>query len=129
MIFHHLKKSLNPLLIRRRKIPYTVNQDHNTGERATETPTRHEIVARLKQVCQLLGMETPAPVSNNLTLRTRIKHLARKAICFSRSIELHEKVIRAFIENICSTNLRHYREMLCLNKGNRSDPCATQRSG
>ena len=30
---------------------------------------------------------------NNLTLRTRIKRLARKTLCFSRSIELHEKVI------------------------------------
>ncbi|BDH31409.1 hypothetical protein TRECRb50_02250 [Escherichia coli] len=35
---------------------------------------------------------------NNLTLRTRIKRLARKTICFSRSIELHEKVLGAFIE-------------------------------
>ncbi|HBN1934233.1 TPA: IS1 family transposase [Escherichia coli] len=35
---------------------------------------------------------------NNLTLRTRIKRLARKTICFSRSVELHEKVIGAFIE-------------------------------
>ncbi|CND75957.1 Insertion element iso-IS1n protein insB [Yersinia intermedia] len=35
---------------------------------------------------------------NNLTLRTRIKCLTRKTICFSRSIELHEKVIGAFIE-------------------------------
>ncbi len=35
---------------------------------------------------------------NNLTLRTRIKRLARKTLCFSRSIELHEKVIGAFIE-------------------------------
>lgn len=35
---------------------------------------------------------------NNLTLRTRIRRLARKTICFSRSIELHEKVIGAFIE-------------------------------
>lgn len=35
---------------------------------------------------------------NNLTLRTCIKRLARKTICFSRSIELHEKVIGAFIE-------------------------------
>ncbi|EHX90162.1 putative transposase [Escherichia coli 2729250] len=35
---------------------------------------------------------------NNLTLRTRIKRLARKTICFSRSIELHEKVIGALIE-------------------------------
>lgn len=35
---------------------------------------------------------------NNLTLRTRIKRLARKTICFSRSVEPHEKVIGAFIE-------------------------------
>lgn len=35
---------------------------------------------------------------NNLTLRTRIKRLARKTICFSRSVELYEKVIGAFIE-------------------------------
>jgi insertion element IS1 protein InsB len=35
---------------------------------------------------------------NNLPLRTRIKHLARRTICFSCSVELHEKVIGAFIE-------------------------------
>lgn len=35
---------------------------------------------------------------NNLTLRTRIKRLARKTFCVSRSVELHEKVIGAFIE-------------------------------
>jgi len=35
---------------------------------------------------------------NNLTLRTRIKRLARKTICFSRSVEIYEKVIGAFIE-------------------------------
>ena len=35
---------------------------------------------------------------NNLTLRTRIKRLARRTICFSRSVELHEKVIGGFIE-------------------------------
>ncbi|MCA7613335.1 IS1 family transposase, partial [Escherichia coli] len=35
---------------------------------------------------------------NNLTLRTRLKRLARKTICFSRSVEIHEKVIGAFIE-------------------------------
>ncbi len=45
---------------------------------------------------------------NNLTLRTRIKRLARRTICFSRSVELHEKVIGAFIENICSTNWSHH---------------------
>ncbi|MGC8401268.1 IS1 family transposase [Enterobacter mori] len=35
---------------------------------------------------------------NNLTLRNRIKRLARKTICFSRSVEIHEKVIGSFIE-------------------------------
>ncbi|TNI76938.1 IS1 family transposase, partial [Aeromonas salmonicida] len=35
---------------------------------------------------------------NNLTLRTRLKRLARKTICFSGSVELHEKVIGAFID-------------------------------
>jgi len=35
---------------------------------------------------------------NNLTLITRIKRLARRTIFFSRSVELHEKVIGAFIE-------------------------------
>ncbi|CAI0947883.1 IS1 transposase [Serratia ficaria] len=35
---------------------------------------------------------------NNLTLHTRIKRLARKTICFSRSMEIHEKVIGSFIE-------------------------------
>lgn len=35
---------------------------------------------------------------NNLTLRTRIKRLERKTICFSRSIDVHEKVIGSFIE-------------------------------
>ncbi|GAL56258.1 putative transposase [Escherichia albertii NBRC 107761 = DSM 17582] len=32
------------------------------------------------------------------TLRTQIKRLARRTICFSRSVELHEKVLGAFIE-------------------------------
>lgn len=35
---------------------------------------------------------------NNLTRRTRIKRLTRKTICFSRTVELHEKAIGAFIE-------------------------------
>jgi insertion element IS1 protein InsB len=33
----------------------------------------------------------------HLTLRTRIKRLARKTICFSKSIELHDIVIGLFI--------------------------------
>ena len=32
-----------------------------------------------------------------LTLRTRIKRLARKTICFSKSIQMHDLVIGLFI--------------------------------
>ena len=34
---------------------------------------------------------------NHLTLRTRIKRLVRKTICFSRSVQMHEIVIGLFI--------------------------------
>lgn len=34
---------------------------------------------------------------NHLTLRTRIKRLARKTICFSKSLEIHKAVIGTFI--------------------------------
>ena len=33
----------------------------------------------------------------NLNFRTRIKRLQRKTICFSKSIEIHDKVIGEFI--------------------------------
>ena len=33
----------------------------------------------------------------NLNFRTRIKRLQRKTICFSKSLELHDKVIGEFI--------------------------------
>jgi len=33
----------------------------------------------------------------HLTLRTRIKRLARKTICFSKSVEVHDAVIGSFI--------------------------------
>ncbi|PHM38430.1 transposase [Xenorhabdus mauleonii] len=35
---------------------------------------------------------------HNLNLRIHIKRLARRTICFSRSIEVHEKLIGAYIE-------------------------------
>lgn len=35
---------------------------------------------------------------NYLMLITRLKRLTRKTICFSRSVEIHKKVIGAFIE-------------------------------
>jgi insertion element IS1 protein InsB len=37
----------------------------------------------------------------HLTLRTRIKRLARKTICFSKSILMHDTVIGLFINRFC----------------------------
>jgi len=36
----------------------------------------------------------------HLTLRTRIKRLVRKTICFSKSIQMHEIVIGLFINRL-----------------------------
>jgi insertion element IS1 protein InsB len=40
----------------------------------------------------------------HLTLRTRIKWLERKTVCFSRSVQMHDLVIRLFI-NRCEFGL------------------------
>ena len=45
---------------------------------------------------------------NHLTLRTRIKRLARKTICFSKSKELHETVIGIFINTFFLTYLLYH---------------------
>ncbi len=37
----------------------------------------------------------------NLTLRSRLKRLVRKTIGFSKSVEIHDKVIGTFIERVC----------------------------
>lgn len=55
---------------------------------------------------------------NNLTLRTRIKRLARRTIYFPPSGELHEKVIGAFIGNTCSTNWSYHLTFLLLSLRN-----------
>lgn len=43
----------------------------------------------------------------HLTLRTRIKRLARKTICFSKSVEIHDTVIGLFI-NQFFFGIQHY---------------------
>ncbi|PEH74389.1 hypothetical protein CRM76_00520 [Edwardsiella tarda] len=44
-----------------------------------------------------------------MTLYTRIKHVARKTICFSCFIEVHEKKLSAHSsKNIFSTNWRYH---------------------
>jgi len=55
------------------------------------------LIVTIGTVCENQGTSQRIE-RNNLTLRTRLKRLARKTICFSRSVELHEKVIGAFIE-------------------------------
>ncbi|OZI14639.1 IS1 family transposase, partial [Sodalis-like symbiont of Philaenus spumarius] len=61
----------------------------NWGSYVKEVPNQKHLTGKLF---------TQRIERNNLTLRTRIKRLARKTICFSRSVEIHEKVIGAFIE-------------------------------
>ena len=50
-------------------------------------PTQHVVGKRRTQQLE----------RKHLTLRTRIKRLVRKTICFSKSIEMHELVIGLFI--------------------------------
>ncbi|EAA3471553.1 hypothetical protein DQF39_23620, partial [Shigella flexneri] len=45
---------------------------------------------------------------NNLTLRTRIKRLAHKTICFSRSVEIHEKSSAPSLKNTYSTDWKRH---------------------
>ncbi len=53
-------------------------------------PTEHEIGKRNTQQLE----------RKHLTLRTRIKRLTRKTICFSKSTEMHDTVIGLFINRV-----------------------------
>jgi insertion element IS1 protein InsB len=79
--FLKLKALLEPLGIRRF---YT---DGWGAYQRHLDPKRHVVNKRATQPLE----------RKQLTLRTRIKRLVRKTICFSRSIEMHERVIRLFI--------------------------------
>ncbi|AHA64406.1 Transposase [Shigella dysenteriae 1617] len=75
-----------------------VNAGH---ERTSKARIIHQIqlIRGITMIKHLTGkIFTQRIERNNLTLRTRIKRLARKTICFSRSVEIHEKVIGTFIE-------------------------------
>ncbi|OZI14924.1 IS1 family transposase, partial [Sodalis-like symbiont of Philaenus spumarius] len=61
----------------------------NWGSYAREVPPQKHLTGKIF---------TQRIERNNLTLRTRIKRLAGKMISFSCSVEIHEKVIGAFIE-------------------------------
>lgn len=50
----------------------------------------------------VIGKQYTQKIENkNLSLRTRIKRLARKTICFSKSETLHDGVIGLFINRYC----------------------------
>jgi insertion element IS1 protein InsB len=53
-----------------------------------------EIVPEIRQVSKYKMQKIER---KHLTLRTRIKRLARKTICFSKSEEMHDLVIGLFI--------------------------------
>ena len=53
-------------------------------------PEQHEISKRNTQQLE----------RKHLTLRTRIKRLTRKTICFSKSTEMHDTVIGLFINRV-----------------------------
>jgi insertion element IS1 protein InsB len=80
-VFGKLKALLEPLGIRRF---YT--DGWGTYRRHLD-PRQHVVGKRSTQQLE----------RKHLTLRTRIKRLVRKTICFSRSIEMHEIVIGLFI--------------------------------
>jgi insertion element IS1 protein InsB len=52
-------------------------------------PTRHEVGKRNTQQLE----------RKHLTLRTRLKRLARRTICFSKSMQMHDLVIGLFINH------------------------------
>jgi insertion element IS1 protein InsB len=79
--FLQLKALLNPLGIRRF---YT---DGWGAYRRHLDPAQHVVGKRATQQLE----------RKHLTLRTRIKRLVRKTICFSRSVEMHELLIGLFI--------------------------------
>ncbi len=80
-VFLELKKLLQPFGIRRF---YT----DNWGAYSRHLEKQKHIVGK---------QNTQRIESKHIILRTRIKHLARKTICFSRSEKMHDLVIGLFI--------------------------------
>ncbi|MCY7278737.1 MAG: IS1 family transposase, partial [Phormidesmis sp. CAN_BIN44] len=73
--------------------PFGIMQFYSDGWRAIEPhipPVFHTVGNRNTQKIE----------RNHLTLRTRIKRLTRKTICFSKSIVMHDLVIERFINRV-----------------------------
>ena len=70
--------------------PFDIRRFYTDGWGAYQRhvdPTQHVVSKRVTQQLE----------RKHLTLRTRIKRLVRKTICFSKSIEMHEHMIGLFI--------------------------------
>jgi insertion element IS1 protein InsB len=80
-VFLKLQALLEPLGIRRYYTDYWGVYPRHLDADAHEPGKRH----------------TQQIERKHLTLRTRIKRLARKTICFSKSIQMHDIVIGLFV--------------------------------
>jgi insertion element IS1 protein InsB len=101
--------------------------DHETGKVLAYVIGKHQdsVLLRLKKLLEPFGIKhfftdgwggyeqhiSPTQISigktntqkiekKHLTLRTRIKCLTRKTICFSKSEEMHDIIIGLFINNL-----------------------------
>ena len=80
-VFLHLKQLLAPF-----GISHFYTDDWGTYQRHLN-PEQHEIGKANTQKIE----------RKHLTLRTRIKRLARKTLCFSKSMRMHDMVIGLFV--------------------------------
>lgn len=81
-------KTLDELLLL--LAPYSINKIYTDNNFAYSSKIDHAIHVIGKQNTQNIERD-------HLTLRTRIKRLARKTICFSKDLEIHKAVIGTFI--------------------------------
>lgn len=70
--------------------PFPVRTIYADNNFAYENKIKDKILIRNKKDTQKIER-------NHLTLRTRIKRLARKTICFSKDMDIHKSVIGIFI--------------------------------
>ncbi len=95
-VFRKFQKLLEPF-----KISMFYSDDWGSYERNISSET-HTIGKK----------NTQAIERKNLTLRTRIKRLCRKTICFSKSVVMHDIVIGLVI-NICEFGLSYFSNNNC----------------
>ena len=62
------------------------------------TDNNYAYSSRIDEKQLIIGKKNTQKIErNHLTLRTRIKRLCRKTICFSKSLQIHKAVIGTFI--------------------------------